>query len=200
MAYISDTAFEIKGSNHEFDSTANITGLFRNSSDAAEDCSAGFLCTRDEEIPNEGYTGIKNTNTWYMTTATAAANQMEPIYACNTFGVNEVKDPVTGAVYKVGPNTLGLPIPAGEMGTFTEIKFNNVYVYRFGIGNVNGTIGSNTIFTISAGLLVPASAAPTTSLTPYFKLKGTGNFTQGAYNSFQYVDVIACMTGVAASA
>lgn len=194
MAYIPKTAFEVKVSNHEFDSTANITGMFS----ADEACSAGFLCVRGAALPNEGYSGKDNTNSWSMGAATAAANQMEPVYACNTFGVNELRDPVTGAVYKVGSNTLGLPIPAGETGTFTEIKFDNVKVYRFGIGNVSGEIGDKTFFTISGGLLVPAAAAPATSLTPYFKLKGTGSFTQGAYNSFQYVEVVACRTGVAA--
>lgn len=197
MAYIANTAFEIKVSNHEFDSTANITGIYQASSQN-EACSAGFLCVREAQTPNEGYTGINNTNTWTMNAATAAANQMEPIYACNTFGVNELADPVTGAVYKAGTNTLGLPVPAGVPGTFTEIKFNNVFIYRFGIGNVNGTISTNKFFTISAGLLVPAAAAPTTSLTPYFALLGTGNFTQGAYNGFQYVEVRACLSGVAA--
>ena len=28
MAYIANTAFEVKVSNHEFDSVANITGVF----------------------------------------------------------------------------------------------------------------------------------------------------------------------------
>lgn len=197
MAYIQNTAFEIKVSNHEFDSIANITGIYQNSSQN-EACSAGFLCVTDELVPNEGYTGINNNNTWYMNAATAAANQMAPIYACNTFNVNQVEDPVTGAVYKVGSNTLGLPIPSGMPGTFTQIKFNNVNIYRFGIGNVNGSISTNKFFTISAGLLVPAASAPATSLTPYFSLLKTGNFTQGAYNGFQYVEVQACMTGVAA--
>lgn len=93
---------------NEFDSTANITGIYQASSQN-EACSAGFLCVREAQTPNEGYTGINNTNTWTMNAATAAANQMEPIYACNTFGVNELADPVTGAVYKAGTNTLGCP-------------------------------------------------------------------------------------------
>ena len=44
MAYIANTAFEIKVSNHEFDSTSNITGVFYNATPAEEICSAGFLC------------------------------------------------------------------------------------------------------------------------------------------------------------
>lgn len=203
MAYIANTAFEVKVSNHEFDSTANITGIFLNSDSAKEICSAGFLCTRSALTVNEGYNAvgpesapvtIKNTNTWNMIAATASALAQAGIYACNPFDVNMVTDPVTGAVYKVGSNTLGLPAPAGYPTTYTRIRFDNDHVYRFGAGNVNGSVGSNTIFTIAAGLLVPASAAPAGNGAPYFELVGTGKFTQGAYQGFDYYDLRACMT------
>ena len=46
--------------------------------------------------------------------------------------------------------------------------------------------------TIANGLLVPAAAAPTATGAIYFKLKGTGNFTEGAGQSFVYYDVWAC--------
>ena len=59
MAYIANTAFEVRVSNHEFDSVANITGKFQNSTPADEICSAGFLCKRVSLIDNEGYSGIK---------------------------------------------------------------------------------------------------------------------------------------------
>lgn len=190
MAYIEKTAFEVKISNHEFDSIANITGYMD------EICSAGFLCTRDELTDNEGYTAvgsdasvtIKNTNTWTMEAATASATG--PIYACNPFDVNMVTDPVTGATYKVGTNTLGIPAPANYPTTYTEIKFDGVNVYRFGEGNVNGTVGSNTYFTIADGLLKPASAKPASG--NYFELVTSGNFTAGAYASFGYYDLRAC--------
>ena len=55
MAYIANTAFEVKVSNHEFDSVANITGVFQNGSDPDEICSAGFLCVKDVRTANEGY-------------------------------------------------------------------------------------------------------------------------------------------------
>lgn len=200
MAYIKNTAFEVKVSNHEFDSTANITGIFQN---AGEDeiCSAGFLCTRGELLDNEGYanvgpTGaqltIKNENSWAVQAATAADLAQTGIYACNPFDVNMVTDPVTGAVYKVGSNTLGLPAPAGYPTTYTKIRFDNDHVYRFGEGNMSAAVGSNTFFTIANGLLVPAAAAPTVNGAPYFELVKTGNFTQGAYNGFTYYDLRAC--------
>lgn len=208
MAYIQNTAFEVKISNHEFDSIANITGVFNNSSGDGEICSAGFLCTRDDLTVNEGYKNVgpsgsavtlNNSNTWNMIAATATTNAQDGIYACNPFDVNMLTDPVTGAIYKVGTNTLGLPAPADYPVTFTQIIFNNVNVYRFGIGNMSTTVGENTFFTIADGLLVPASAAPATNGLPYFTLVKTGTFTQGAYNGFTYYDLQAC-TVVAAGA
>lgn len=201
MAFVKNTAFETKITNHEFDSTANITGVYRNASDTEETCSAGFLCVRDELTVNEGYNELGpsgatvtlyNENTWYMKDAAASDLAQVGIYACNPFDVNMVEDPVTGAVYKVGSNTLGLPAPTGYPVTFTKIRFDNDHVYRFGEGNINGTVGSNTYFTIDAGLLVPASAAPATAGAAYFELVKTGNFTQGAYNGFVFYDLRAC--------
>ena len=202
MAYIKNTAFEVKVSNHEFDSTANITGIFINSSSAEEACSAGFLCTRSELTTNEGYNAvgpssatvtIKNTNTWKMVAAKSTDIAQTGIYACNPFDVNIVEDPITGATYKVGSNTLGVPAPSGYPTTYTKIRFDNDHVYRFGAGNVSGAVGSNTKFTIKDGLLIPASAAPTTNGAPYFELVGTGTFTQGSYQGFGYYDLRACM-------
>lgn len=201
MAMIAKTAFEVKISNHEFDSIANITGYFQNE-EKNEACAAGFLCTRDKLTPCEGYndvgpTGatvtITNTNTWTMKAAVADDLAQTGIYACNPFDVNMVADPSTGAVYKVGSNTLGLGAPENYPTTFTHIYFNNNNVYRFGEGNINGAVGTNTYFTIANGLLVPAAAAPTDNGKPYFELVRTGNFTQGAYNGFVYYDLRACM-------
>ena len=201
MAYIQNTAFEVKISNHEFDSIANITGVFANGEDAGEICSAGFLCKRDELTISEGYDGVGpssatvtlyNGNTWKMIAATASDIAQTGIYACNPFDVNMQTDPVTGAVYKVGSNTLGLPAPKDYPVTFTQIIFNNVNVYRFGAGNISGAISTNKFFTIANGLLIPAAEAPKTNGAPYFELVKTGTFTQGAYNGFTYYDLRAC--------
>ena len=194
MAFIANTAFEVKVSNHEFDSTANITGIFQNGSQQNEICSAGFLVVTTTQIPVDGYSGINNTNSWYMEAAGASATVNTPIYACNTFNVNQLTDGITSAVYKTGSNTLGLAVPAGVRATYTRIYFNNTYIYRFGIGNLSAAVSTNKYFAIANGLLVPAAAAPATGDTPYFKLLGTGSFTQGAYAGFTYYDVIACAT------
>lgn len=191
MAYIANTAFEVRVSNHEFDSVANITGKFQNSTPADEICSAGFLCKRVSLIDNEGYTGLKNSNTWIMQAGAAT----DILYAANPHNVNEITDPVTGNVYKVSRNTLGLPIPAGVEDTFTLIRADGTHVYRFGVGNLTTALGANGYLTCgtstNAGKLVPAAAAPDAGSGIYFQVLGTGTFTEGAYAGFGYVDALA---------
>ena len=190
MAYIEKTAFEPRITNNEFNELCNITGRYQ-VSDADADCSAGLLVVRGEQLPCAGFKGVKNENAFYMNAAGAAANADTGVYACNTY-----EWPMLGGRngnnYAVGTATLGLGVPAGRDGTFTEIVFDGKHAYRFGEGNLSTAIGSNTIFTIANGLLVPAAAAPTATGAIYFKLKGTGNFTEGAGQSFVYYDVWAC--------
>lgn len=190
MAYIEKTAFEPRITNNEFNELCNITGRYQ-VSDADADCSAGLLVVRGEQLPCAGFKGIKNENAFYMNAAGAAANADTGVYACNTY-----EWPMLGGRngnnYAVGTATLGLGVPAGRDGTFTEIVFDGKHAYRFGEGNLSAAIGENTIFTIANGLLVPAAAAPTATGAIYFKLKGTGNFTEGAGQSFVYYDVWAC--------
>lgn len=190
MAYIEKTAFEPRITNDEFNELCNITGRYQ-VSDADADCSAGLLVVRGEQLPCAGFKGVKNENAFYMNAAGAAANADTGVYACNTY-----EWPMLGGRngnnYAVGTATLGLGVPAGRDGTFTEIVFDGKHAYRFGEGNLRAAIGENTIFTIANGLLAPAAAAPTTTGAIYFKLKGTGNFTEGAGQSFVYYDVWAC--------
>lgn len=190
MAYIEKTAFEPRITNNEYNELCNITGRYQ-VSDADADCSAGLLVVRGEQLPCAGFKGIKNENAFYMNAAGAAANADTGVYACNTYEWPTLGGR-NGNNYAVGTATLGLGVPAGRDGTFTEIVFDGKHAYRFGEGNVNGAIGENTIFTIANGLLVPAAAAPTATGAIYFKLKGTGNFTEGAGQSFVYYDVWAC--------
>lgn len=189
MAAINNTAFEVKVSNHEFDSVANITGLFQNGSGEAETCAAGFLCVTDELVQNEGYpTGVLNGNTWTMNAA-SEASPTTPIYACNTFNVNELADPVTGEVYKVNGNTLGLPIPAGKLGTYTRIDFTGDRIYRFGVGNFTTAPVVGSSYVVSNGML--ALGESPSAGTPMFTVLRTGTFTQGAWAAFGYADVKA---------
>lgn len=190
MAYIEKTAFEPRITNNEYNELCNITGRYQ-ASEADADCSAGLLVVRGEQLPCAGFKGVKNENAFYMNAAGAAANADTGVYACNTYDWPMLGGR-NGNNYAVGTATLGLGVPAGRDGTFTEIVFDGKHAYRFGEGNVNGAIGENTIFTIANGLLVPAAAAPTATGAIYFKLKGTGNFTEGAGQSFVYYDVWAC--------
>ena len=196
MSYIAKTAFEARITNNEFNELCNITGRYQASS-ADADCSAGLLCVQAEQLPCAGFTGIKNENAWYMNAAGAAANVDTPVYAANTYEVQRLAGK-NGQLYAIGTETLGLGIPAGRDGTFTEIVFDGKHVYRFGEGNLSTTIGEKTFFTIANGLLVPAAAAPTQAGAIYFKLRGSGKFTEGATASFGYYDVVACKVSVVA--
>ena len=195
MAFIPNTAFEARIVNDRFDDMANIAGMYE-ASDAAADCSAGLLCIRSELTDCEGFAGIKNENSWIMNAASADANIDVPVYACDPHDW-----PLLGNgrnLWAVGVETLGLGIPAGRYGSFRRIHFDNVSVYRFGIGNLSAALGDNTYFTIANGLLVPAAAAPDDAGSIYFQLRGTGNFTEGTTASFQFIDVVACRVSVAA--
>lgn len=187
MAFIANTMFETKVTNAVFDETLNVAGKYQASS-ADADCSAGLLCVRASALANQGYTSINNTNAYIFNAA--ASTDITGIYACNPFQVQEGTS-ARGNVYKIGAETLGLGIPAGEIDTFTEIQFDNKSIYRFGAGNLSTAISTNTYFTVANGLLVPGASAPKAG-TPYFKLVGSGVATEGAYASMTYYDVMAC--------
>ena len=188
MAYIANTAFEARITNGRFEDLANIAGRYQeDSADAI--CSAGMLCVRNGQTDCEGFANVKNENTWYMNAAASTVGAGDVIYACNTHDVNLLIDPIFGGQYAVGTNTLGLPAPAGRECTFTRIDFDGESVYRFGEGNVDGTVGTNTFFTIDDGLLSPAATAPQSGL--YFSLRGTGKFIEGTTESFGYLDLCA---------
>lgn len=184
------TAFEARVTNNFRDDLINVTGRYQASS-ADADCDAGRLVIRNGQLPCEGFTGVKNENAWYMNDATSTTNAGEVVYAANTYEVQMLQGKHSN-MYAVGTETLGLGIPAGRDGTFTKIVFDGDHAYRFGIGNVNAEISTNTFFTIDAGQLKPAAAAPTANGALYFKLLDTGKFTEGTTASFEYVDVQAC--------
>ena len=190
MSFISNTAFEARIVNDRFDDQSVIAGKYYVST-TATDCSAGQLCTRDSLLDCEGFTSVKNENTWKMVKATNSTVASVPIYACDPHDWPLAN--ANGNLYAVGHETLGLGIPAGRYGAFRRVHFDNVSVYRFGVGNLASTLSTNTYFTISAdGLLTPGASAPVSSGTPYFKLMGKGTFTEGTTASFDYIDVVAC--------
>lgn len=202
MAYIANTAFEARITNNSRDNLSHIAGLYQASS-ANADCSAGLLCVRDSLAPNEGFdnpsgTRVYNENTWYMIAAASTATIDDVIYACDTYDVQLLTGKRTGLNYFIGTETLGLGVPAGRYGNFTRINFDNESVYRFGVGNLNASLSTNTYFTIDDGQLAPTGSAPATAGSIYFALRGTGNFVEGTQQSFGYVDVVACKVTVSA--
>ena len=188
MAFTANTAFEARITNNENDILSHIAGLYQ-ASGANADCDAGRLVTADSLADCEGFTGIKNENTWIMVDATDAATIDTPVYACDTYDNKLIGD--ASHKYFIGTETLGLGTPAGRYGNFTRIKFDGVSHYRFGVGNFSTAVGANTYATIDDGVLVPAASAPATAGSIYFEIIGTGNFVEGAFDSFGYVDVIA---------
>lgn len=177
-----NTAFELRVSNHVWEKQKNITGLYKPGGTPTT-CYAGQLVSQESQLPNEGYTDLNNENAWIM--GYPQENKNQDIYACNTYNVDEIQDPVTGNIYKVGSNTLGLPIPAGQRGTYTRIDEGDMM--RFGVGNFTAapTVGQYAGIN-ETGVLVPSASIPTGINTLYFEVLSTGSFTEGAYASFAY--------------
>ena len=204
MAFIANTAFEARITNNSRDNLSHVAGLYQAGSPAANaDCSAGLLCVRTTQVGNEGFdnplgTRVYNENTWFFEAAADTVTADDVIYACDTYDVQLLAGKRAGLNYYVGTETLGLGAPAGRYCNFTRINFDNQSVYRFGVGNLNAALSTNTYFTIDTGLLEPTASAPVTAGAIYFKLLGTGNFVEGTQQSFGYVDVVACKVTVAA--
>lgn len=175
MDLIKNTAFELTVGNNVFDTTKNIAGSFVGADGAESLCPSGFLCVRTELLENRGFSGRKNGNAWRMQAAPAGA-VAGSIYALNLHDVNEITDPATGAAYRLGANTLGLPLPAGVLGCFTRIDFG-VDVVAFGEGNFKTVPTTEKYAVVDGGLLKPVAARPASGC--YFEIVDTGSFTVG---------------------
>lgn len=190
MASIANTAFEPKVTNLQRNNTQNIAGTFGTVADGTFTgaiCPSGFLCTQYNLIANEGYAsfGILNTNTWEMVAAAdgeSAIGDHTGIYAFNSYDVPKATN-ANGNVWNVGANTLGLELPAGELGTFTEIIAGEFY--KFGVGNFSTAPTSGAIYaTIVNGLLVASSTAPSAGDGLCFHILAEEGFTLGARYGF----------------
>lgn len=190
MSFTANTAFEARITNNENDRLANIAGKYFVST-TPTDCDAGQLCVRDSLLDCEGFTGVKNENTWKMVDAAATATADDLVFACNTYD-NQLLPSPDGNNYFIGVRTLGLGAPADRYCTFTRINFDGQSVYRFGEGNVTLNTDTDTYFTIASGKLTSAAAAPATAGAIYFELRGTGKFIEGNGEAFGYYDVVAC--------
>lgn len=190
MSFTAQTAFEARITNNSRDNLSHIAGKYYVST-TATDCDAGQLCTRDSLLDCEGFSGVKNENTWKMVAATSSADANDVIFACDTYD-NQLLTAPDGNNYFIGQQTLGLGIPAGRYGNFTRINFDDESVYRFGAGNVTINTEGDEYFTIDAGKLTSVTAEPSTAGDIYFKLRGTGVFVEGNSASFAYYDLVAC--------
>jgi len=205
MAHIANTAFEVKVSNISRNNTQNVAGAFFTYADSTytpEICPAGFLCVESALMANKGYEGkgasgadILNGNTWkFLGASNGAAGSLGDhtgIYAFNSYDVNKVSS-VDGNVYNLGGNTLGLELPAGEIGDFTEIIIGEQY--KFGKGNFSTLPASASAIycTISSGRLVASTSAPSADTGLYFKILRTEPFSKGVRSAFDGYIVKAC--------
>lgn len=194
MAYVANTAFEDRVPYSEPEAVFNIPGIFQTynsgTSEYEDDvCPAGWLCGKVDLVPCSGYSAysIDNENTWHMEVC-ADISDPSNIYFCDTHDINYVVDPVTGATYAIGSNTLGLPSILGKPCNFKPAFFDNKHRYRVGIGNFTSTPTVGEYAVIDDGQLDPASSVPGSGA--YFKVVATGTFTQGVYAGFAYYDVI----------
>lgn len=201
MASIPDTGFEVKMTNMQYNAVQNIAGVFQNAAGEAEACPSGFLCTRRELLPNSGYGGLKNGNTWIMEAANSGApsatGTVPKIYACNSYDVNKAVQ--GGNRWMMGANTFGLELPAGDTGAFTEIVENEQYV--FGAGNfATAPAGLDTAryVTIQDGLLVASATAPAAGAGFWFEIIEKVSLTVGTRCWGSAYRVIARYNGPAA--
>lgn len=214
MAFIDKTMFEIKVSNSVRNQIQNVPGKYgtgTGSSFTESDCSAGALCVQNGLIPVTGYENIVdangnarivNGNTWYFNAATngnsgGMVGDHTGIYASNTYNVQSVS--VNGQIYHIGNRTLGLGIPAGEFGDFTELIVGEQYA--FGIGNFSTAPTDSTYkyATISNGLLVASTTAPAAGSGVYFEILRTAPVNEGTtYWGSEYV--LKVMRAAAATA
>ena len=191
MASIANTAFEVSVSNSTRNETQNVPGYFGSGTGdnfTPDICAAGFLVTRSELTESEGYEtySVLNGNTWRFVAAATGIVDGRPgdhtgIYAFNCYDVNSVAQ--GGNVWKVGANTLGLELPAGVRGDFTELIVGEQYTWGAGNFSTLPTDLTTTIYaTIANGRLVATSTAPTDG-SVYLRIWRQKNFTIGTRNA-----------------
>ena len=191
MASIANTAFEVSVSNITRNETQNIPGYFGSgtgTSFSADICPSGLICTRSELAQSEGYEdyGILNGNTWRMTAAESGTVEGRTgdhtgLYAYNSYDTAMATQGQNA--WRLGANTLGLELPAGQRGDFTELIVGEQYTWASGNFSTAPTDLTTTIYaTIVDGLLVAGTSAPTDG-SVYLKIYRQKNFTTGTRNA-----------------
>ena len=179
---ISNYAFQPRRWNNRFDDLQTVTGLFGSWSGSTfieASCEAGFLCNKGDGIPAGGA---------YMVTASDGSAKL---YACNPTDVERLSDGTN--TWAVGAETLGLGLPLGKKGPFTEIKVGETYA--FAPSNFSTLVTASDKFaTVSGGLLVGASALDSSFTGWYFELDeemGIDAFVEGNGNAFDRYNLVA---------
>lgn len=179
---ITNYAFQPRRWNARYDDLQTITGLYGSWSGTtfvSASCEAGFLCNKDAGIPAGGA---------YMLAASDGSNKL---YACNPCDVERLSD--ANNTWAVGAETLGLGLPLGKKGPFTEVKEGETYA--FGPSNFATVVtASNKYATVSDGLLVGASELDSSFAGWYFELDeelGIDAFVEGAWNAFSRYNLVA---------
>lgn len=179
---ISTYAFQPRRWNARNDDLQTITGLFGSWSGSvfvSASCEAGFLANKDVGIPAGGA---------YML---EASDGSKTLYACNPCDVERLSD--ASNTWAVGAETLGLGLPLGKKGPFTEIKEGETYA--FGPSNFSTLVTASDKFaTVSDGLLVGASELDSSFAGWYFELDeemGIDVFIEGAWNAFSRYNLVA---------
>ena len=179
---ISTYAFQPRRWNARYDDLQTITGLYGSWSGTTfveASCEAGTLCNKDVGIPAGGA---------YML---LASDGSQTLYACNPCDVERLSD--ASNTWAVGAETLGLGLPLGKKGPFTEIKAGETYA--FAPSNFSTIVtASNKYATVSDGLLVGASELDSSFAGWYFELDeemGIDAFIEGAWNAFSRYNLVA---------
>lgn len=191
MASIANTAFEVSVSNSTRNETQNVPGYFGSgvgTDFVADVCPSGLLVTRSELTLSEGYEAynVLNGNTWRFVAAANGKVEGRPgdhtgIFAFNSYNVNMVSQGSgpDQRTWMVGANTLGLELPAGMRGDFTELIVGEQYTWGAGNFSTLPAEPETDIYaTIENGLLVAAAAAPTDG-SVYLRIWRTKPFTTG---------------------
>lgn len=194
MATIAKTAFEVSNSNISRNSMQNVPGKFGTGTGSgfkSEVCPAGFLCVQGALLPNEGYEGkgpnktdILNGNTWEFVAAASGnvngfTGDHTGIYAFNSYDVRKVAS--GDNVWMLGSNFLGLELPAGERGDFTELIVGEQYTFGEGNFSTLPVSGSEKYYaTIVNGLLVASTSVPAAGKGVYLEILRKKPFTTGA--------------------
>ena len=179
---ISTYAFQPRRWNNRFDDLQTITGLYGSWSGTTfveASCEAGFLCNKDAGIPAGGA---------YML---MASDGSKTLYACNPCDVERLSD--AGNTWAVGVETLGLGLPSGKKGPFTEIKEGETYA--FAPSNFSTIVtASNKFATVTNGALVGASELDSSFSGWYFELDGElgiDQFVEANYNAYSRYNLVA---------